>query len=202
MSSVCRAIVVLMTGADEPELIVAGQSVAFGPLRADLAGTYARWLNDLDVRYGVQYLGIATSLSELEWIEETARTAAGREPKEVAFTVYDVADRAAVGMTSLSSMSHLHGTATLGVVLGERRGQGLGTAATRLLLDWGFHVLGLRNIVLETPTWNRAAIRAYENAGFRPVGIRRQAALSRGVPSDVLLMDAVRDEFTDSVLAR
>ena len=176
--------------------------MAFGPLRPDLAGTYARWLNHRDIRYGVQYLGIATPPSEATWIEEMAKTAAGREPAAVAFTIDDVEDRTAIGMSSLSPISHLHGTATLGIALGERRGQGLGTAATRLLLDWGFHVLGLRNVLLETLTWNSAAIRAYERAGFRRVGIRRQAAISRGVPSDVLLMDAIRDDFTCSVLAR
>ena len=32
--------------------------------------------------------------------------------------------------------------------MGERRGQGLGTEATRLVLDYAFHVLQLRNVML------------------------------------------------------
>jgi RimJ/RimL family protein N-acetyltransferase len=85
-------------------------------------------------------------------------------------------------------------------MLGERRNQGLGSEATRLTLDWGFHVLGLPNILLEAVAWSTAALRAYENAGFRRIGIRRLAAMSLGALADVVLLDAVRDDFTGSVL--
>ena len=62
-------------------------------------------------------------------------------------------------------------------------------------------MLGLQNILLEALAWNTAALRAYEKAGFHRIGVRRQASMSRGARSDVVLMDAVRDDFTGSVLA-
>jgi RimJ/RimL family protein N-acetyltransferase len=55
--------------------------------------------------------------------------------------------------------------------------------------------------VLETLRWNEMAIRAYENAGLHRAGNRRQAAVSLGAPTDVLLMDAVRADFIGSILA-
>ena len=88
-----------------------------------------------------------------------------------------------------------------GILIGERRGQGFGTEATHLMLDWGFHTLGLRNVMLQALAWNGAAIRAYEKAGFRRIGTRRQAAMSRGRRTDVVLMDAVPEDFTGSALA-
>jgi hypothetical protein len=36
----------------EPDLIVVGEKVALGPLRRDLAASYARWMNQLEVRRG------------------------------------------------------------------------------------------------------------------------------------------------------
>jgi hypothetical protein len=39
--------------ADPPDLIVVGERVALGPLRRDLAATYARWVNRRDVREGL-----------------------------------------------------------------------------------------------------------------------------------------------------
>ena len=89
----------------------------------------------------------------------------------------------------------MQGGANLGISLGERRNQGLGSEATRLTLDWGFHVLGLQNVLLETLAWNEAAIRAYEKAGFRRIGVRRKAAMSRGGRADVVLMDAIPADF-------
>jgi diamine N-acetyltransferase len=185
----------------DPDLVIAGERVALGPLRSDLAATYGRWVNHADVRFGLGHLGLATQQSEEAWVEESNKAAAEREPESAGFTIYDLSDREPVGTTSLFKISHPHASANFGIVLGERRNRGLGGAATRLVLDWGFHVLGLHNVLLEALTWNAAAIRAYERAGFRRIGVRRQAAISRGERTDVLLMDAVRDEFTGSVLA-
>jgi RimJ/RimL family protein N-acetyltransferase len=59
----------------------------------------------------------------------------------------------------------------------------------------------LHNILLVTFSWNRAAIRAYENAGFREIGRRRGAVVTLGRRFDQVLMDAVADEFTGSLLS-
>jgi diamine N-acetyltransferase len=86
-------------------------------------------------------------------------------------------------------------------MLGERRGQGLGTEATRLALDWAFTVLGLHNVDLRVFAWNRAAVRCYEKAGFRRAGLLRGGAVCLGRRFDVVIMDAIAEEFTGSVLA-
>ena len=43
---------------------------------------------------------------------------------------------------------------------------GLGAEATRLVLDFVFHVLQRRNVLLETLGWNVAGLTTYERAGF------------------------------------
>jgi diamine N-acetyltransferase len=48
--------------------------------------------------------------------------------------------------------------------------------------------------------WNVAGLTAYERAGFRRIGVRRRAVLSRGRRTDVVLMDAVPEDFGASVL--
>ena len=100
----------------------------------------------------------------------------------------------------LLGILHAHGNAEFAIFLGERRGQGLGTEATRLVLDFAFNVLQLRNVLLETLEWNAAGLAAYERAGFRRIGVRRGARISRGQPTDIVLMDAVPQDFGASVL--
>jgi len=185
---------------DEPDFIVVGEQVALGPLRRDLAVVYARWMNQLDVRRGLDYLGIANPLSQEKWVDENLERGAKREPEGVEFTIYDRADSAPVGTAGLFSIVHAHGRAEFGIAIGERRGQGLGTEATRLVLDFAFHVLHLRNVFLETLDWNVAGQTAYERAGFRRIGIRRGAVISRGRPTDLVLMDAVPQDFGQSML--
>jgi diamine N-acetyltransferase len=184
----------------EPDFIVVGEKVALGPLRPDLAAVYARWMNQLEVRRGLDQLGIATPESQEKWVADNLERGAKREPEAVEFTVYDRADSAPVGTAGLFDIVHAHGRAEFAIALGERRGQGLGTEATRLVLDFAFHVLQLRNVLLQTLEWNVSALTAYERAGFRRVGVRRGAVISRGRPTDFVIMDAVPEDFGASVL--
>jgi len=184
----------------EPDFIVVGDKVALGPLRRDLAADYARWMNQPDVRGGLNQMGIATPQSQEKWVEDNLERGARSEPGVVEFTVYDRSDCAPVGTAGLLGIVHAHGNAEFAIFLGERRGRGLGTEATPLALDYAFHVLQLRNVLLETWEWNTAGLAAYERAGFRRIGVRRGARISRGQPTDIVLMDAVPQDFGASVL--
>ena len=184
----------------EPDFIVVGEKVALGPLRRDLAAAYARWMNQLEVRRGLDQMGIASPESQEKWVEDNLERSAKSEPEAVEFTVYDRGDSTPVGTAGLLDIAHANGTAEFALVIGERRGQGLGTEATRLVLDFAFHVLQLRNVLLETLAWNVAGLTAYERAGFRRVGVRRGAVMSRGRPTDIVIMDAVPEDFGASVL--
>lgn len=56
--------------------------------------------------------------------------------------------------------------------------------------------------LLETYDFNAAAQRAYERAGFRVIGRRRDSVLALGRRWDVILMDATADDFDSPGLAR
>ena len=178
----------------EPDIIVRGERAALGPLRADLVADYARWSNEPEVRRGLLRRGIATPETEAEWVKDAMQEGFQRRPASVHFTIYDAADLAPVGSGGLFGIDHLIGRAGLGILLGERRGQGIGTDAVRLLLRWAFADLGLSNVMLEAMAWNESALRAYERAGFRPVGRRRGSLMSEGRRYDEVLMDAIPDD--------
>ena len=74
--------------------------------------------------------------------------------------------------------------------------RGLGTEAIRLLGRHLFEDRGHHRLTIDPAADNAAAIRAYEKAGFRPVGILR--GYERGPDGawhDGLLMDLLREEF-------
>src|SRR4051812_33360267 len=97
--------------SQEPDFLVVGEKVALGPLRRDLAGAYARWMNQLEVRRGLARLGIATPESQEKWVEENLKKGAEREPEGIEFTVYDRTDSVPVGTAGLFKIAHAHGTA-------------------------------------------------------------------------------------------
>ena len=65
-----------------------------------------------------------------------------------------------------------------------------------------FAMLGLHNVMLETYGFNEQARRAYERAGFRLIGRRRDAVQVLGRRWDSFLMDATAADFESPVLAR
>jgi RimJ/RimL family protein N-acetyltransferase len=177
-----------------PVYVLQGERVALGPLRTDLADRYARWVNDPEVKDGILNLGLYTPEDEVRFVEQLQAEAARKDPTGAHFTIYDLADAEPVGMTGLFGVSWRHRRAELGINLGERRGQGLGTDAVRLTLRWAFEVLSLHNVLLGYLGHNAGARRCYERAGFREIGRRREAILKHGRLVDEIYMDAIASD--------
>ena len=74
-----------------------------------------------------------------------------------------------------------------------RRGRGLGTDAVATLLHYLTSELDHHRVTIDPAVDNAAAVRSYEKAGFRAVGVLRSAWRDPGgVWRDVLLMEHVR----------
>ncbi|EAP97242.1 putative acetyltransferase [Janibacter sp. HTCC2649] len=76
------------------------------------------------------------------------------------------------------------------------RGRGLGTEATRLIVDYGFRVLGLHRITLEVYDFNPRARHVYEKVGFVHEGTGREALLFDGEWIDVHYMAVLESNWT------
>jgi aminoglycoside 6'-N-acetyltransferase len=78
----------------------------------------------------------------------------------------------------------------------EVHGRGLGTDAVRTLARWLVRERGHHRVTIDPAVENPAAIRAYEKAGFKPVGVMREYWTDpSGVPHDGLLMDLLASEL-------
>ena len=69
--------------------------------------------------------------------------------------------------------------------------RGLGSEATRLIVDYAFAELGVHRIELEVFAFNPRAIAVYERAGFVHEGVRRDALQWDGEWVDALVMAMV-----------
>ena len=193
-----------MSGPDageRPILNIEGDLVALGPLRRDLLPTYHRWINDFaTLRTLAAVPRPMTMEQELAWYE---RVAAGG-PEAVHFTIYERATGRPIGNTELHGIDHRNRSAEFGILIGEpdARGRGYGTEAVRLVLDYAFVALGLHNVMLTVYEFNLAGRRAYEKAGFREIGRRRQARLMGGRLWDEVFMDCIATGWESPVLAR
>ncbi|WP_051046010.1 GNAT family N-acetyltransferase [Nocardiopsis alkaliphila] len=81
------------------------------------------------------------------------------------------------------------------VIAPEARGTGVGTTATRLTLDYAFHLIGLDMVWLKVLEPNTAGRNAYAKAGFREVGTMRSAGIWKGRRCGEVVMDALPEDF-------
>jgi RimJ/RimL family protein N-acetyltransferase len=175
--------------------VARGEQAALGPLRTDHAALYARWVNDPEVKEGILNLGLYSAADEERFVAESGEQGARRDPQAARFAIYDVSDDSPVGICGLEGISWRHRRAEFGIMVGERRGNGLGTDATRLTLGWAFGVMSLNSLFLTVYDFNLRAQRCYEKAGFKVVGRRRESVLARGGLVDEVLMDAIASDF-------
>lgn len=183
---------------DQPVVNIVGELVALGPLRHDLLSTYHRWINDFDT---IRTLGSSRPMTleqETAWYDSAAMS-----DDDVIFTIYERAAWRPIGTGGLSAIDTQNRTAEFGILIGEAecRGKGYGTETTRLVLDYAFTALGLHNVMLKVFAFNLAGQRAYQKAGFREFGRRRQSHLMGGRLWDDIYMECLAGEFTSPVLA-
>lgn len=185
--------------ASYPLVTIVGDLVALGPLARDLLPLYHRWFNDFTVLRNLRDRRVTTMEEMAAWYETRATS-----DRYAAFTIYEGGTRRPVGYAALQAIDRRHATAEYFIVIGEpeARGKGYGTAATRLVLDYGFTVLGLHNIMLTVSEFNLAGRHAYEKAGFRVFGRRRGSFRVVDEHCDEIYMDCHASEFTSPVLSR
>jgi RimJ/RimL family protein N-acetyltransferase len=126
---------------------------------------------------------------------QLARADDGETAEQAARFVVDVGGEA-VGVASLFGFDLFAGHAEAGISLvAEARGRGVGTAAMRLLVEFGFVRRNLRRIHLQVIASNAGALRSYEKAGFAVEGRLREHAWVRGRYEDIVLMAILRSEY-------
>ncbi len=189
--------------SDEPEqliLNITGERVALGPLRRDLIPLYARWKNDFFVQR--TYGDVPRPVSIVARTEAFERQATSTDAYW--FTIYEKETLRPIGMTDLFDVDFRMRICTFGMMIGEAdgRGKGYGTEVVRLMLDYAFTALGLNNVMLMVSEYNIGGRRAYEKAGFKEFGRRRQADVMGGVAYDEIYMDCIASEFDSPVLGR
>lgn len=182
-----------------PIVNIVGDKIALGPLHRELIPLITRWTNDLAARRNI---GVPLPQTLEQRTARYERDAVGED--DVDFAVYEQGTWQPVGTVGLFHINYRNGSADFGIFIGEpdARGKGYGTEATRLMLDFAFTALGLRNVGLTVAEWNVAGQRAYARAGFKEFGRRRSCRWMGGRWWDDVYMDAIASEFVSPVLAR
>ena len=173
--------------------MLAGEKCYLSPCQPEDAEHWAEWFNDLEVTIplGDEAYTPTSVTAEQNAIRDIL------EKNRYVFSIVEIEKDQTIGRCMFFNVDAVNGNAMLGIVIGEKErwDQGYGQEATSLLLDYGFNLLNLNNVMLGTFSFNQRAIRCYEKVGFKLIGRRREARIIAGEKYDLILMDILASEF-------
>ncbi|KDN81413.1 GNAT family N-acetyltransferase [Kitasatospora cheerisanensis] len=159
----------------------------------------ARYESDVAVLHEELYEDVATRsrTDGRPWrpvpVEASPFRVTGAEENAV-FSVVDRASGELAGAALLWGVDPHHRSGRLGMSLRPGvRGRGLGTDVVRVLCRYGFDVLGLHRLQVDTLADNAAMIGAARRAGFRVEGTLRGAAWVSGRFVDEVVLGLLAD---------
>jgi RimJ/RimL family protein N-acetyltransferase len=123
-------------------------------------------------------------------IEQWCRSRA-EAPDRYDWAIVDADGGGWLGDCALNHIDEDNRSASWRIALERRLGQGLGTEATGLALDFAFGELGLYRVELEVFDFNLRAQKSYAKSGFTVEGVKRGGLLWDGLRHDVICMAAL-----------
>ena len=158
-----------------------------------------QWINDPEVS---RYLHYDLPLEEekaLSWFKQV------KDKEDRCDLIVQTDEGVSVGILGLLNIDYKNHSAEYYITIGEKCcwGQGVGTKALYLLLQWAFEGLGLDKIWATTRSSNLPSLSMMKKIGFSVEGRLRQEKLMGAKREDIIRVGLLREEFkADSVKQR
>lgn len=177
--------------------ILRGPNLKLTPFtEADIDARYLGWLNDREVN---RFLEVRHVTQTRETAAAFVRSFAGDVEKNM-WAIRDLASDLAVGTATLHTINRQHGSAEIGILIGEKAFWG-GTTAQEtlsLVIGFAFGPLALRRITAGTYARHWGMNLLYKKLGFSREGTLRQAyQLEPGVFVDGFRWGLLKEEWND-----
>ena len=170
-----------------------GKNIILRPLSLRDAVHFYQWLNDREV---TQFLEMydktpPTLKQERDYIIKKKRS-----NDAIQFSI-NTTEGVHIGTIALDKIDALHKRALFGIFIGNKRywGQGLGTQATKMILEYGFGKLRLNRIYLAVHAYNIRGLKAYKKAGFIVEGRFRDHIYRKGAYHDEIRMGILKNDW-------
>lgn len=132
---------------------------------------------------------------EQEWIRSTWKNR--KEGSSYVFAIVTKTEGLHIGNVEIMVNNQISRRGEIGIVIfnSEYWGQGLGSEALELILDYGFMNLNLHSVELMVFEKNQRARAAYKKVGFIEGGRQREAHFFEGQLIDIVIMDILASEW-------
>jgi RimJ/RimL family protein N-acetyltransferase len=169
-----------------------GKQVYLRPLEKEDLPQIQEWMNDPDIRRLTGEVRPTNRTGTEEWYERVCQ-----DQDRIWFAVALRENDRIIGEAGLLRMFPAWRTTDLSIILGDKEawGQGYGTEAILLLLDYAFGALSFHRVAIGVVGFNEQALRFYEKVGFKREGIQRDGYFYKHQTHDFVMMSILEDEF-------
>lgn len=177
---------------DEPAMsFLVGERVYLRPVEREDLVHIRKWANDPQIRRLTGEVRPMTAAAAERFFEKV-----NNDEDRVWFMVVLREDNRVIGEAGLLRMFPAWRATDLSIILGEvdAWGQGYGTEAIKLLLDYAFGSLNFHRVAIGVVGFNERALRFYERVGFRREGVQRDGYYYGGRYHDFVMMSMLEDE--------
>jgi len=163
--------------------VAEGLRIVLRPLReTDVSAAYLGWMNDQEVTHGLEsrfHRHTAESLRDFV-------RAVNQSGDHVFWAIVLRVDGRHIGNLKLGPIDRNHGTAEMGLMIGEKNcwGKGLGSEAIAVATEYAFSRLDLRKLTAGSYADNPGSVKAFLKAGWIQEAILREQFLREGRPVD------------------
>lgn len=145
----------------------------------DLSETYVSWLNDSEI---VRYSNQRFLTQDINSVRAYFKSFT--DSPNAFLTIENIRNAQHVGTMTVYVQPY-HQTVDVGILLGER-GNGYGTEAWCLVIDWLLDTCHVRKVTAGTLACNLSMVRLMEKAGMQHEATRAGQELVDGEPQDVI----------------
>lgn len=159
------------------------------PMTEEDTDLIVMWRNKPSVRNYFIYQADFTREGHLYWLHEVVQKGYACQ-----MMICEKENDRPLGSVYIRDIDQEHHKGEYGIFIGEEdaRGRGIGTQAAKLMIQYGFDVLGLHRIYLRALAGNAQAIRSYEKAGFVQEGYLKDDVCIHGTYVDIVWMAVVK----------
>lgn len=172
-----------------------GKKVMFREYQEDDLAHMMDWINDEEI---VQFLSDRFLYPQSsQQVKQFLNKAMSEEWS--GFVISDRETGDYLGQIDFINIDHKNGSAELALVIGDTNNssKGIGTEATKMMLDFGFKHLRLNRIELSCWDYNERAINLYNKLGFKEEGRKRESRYFKGKFHDEVFFGILREEWKE-----
>lgn len=177
---------------ESPNLI--GEQVYLRQIVKDDLYYIHKWINDPEISGLIGQVGEMTREQVDEWFEKVQN-----DGNRLWYVVVTKEGDRVIGEAGLLRMFEAWQTTDLTMIIGEKDawGNGYGTEAIMLLMQYAFEQLKFHRIAIGVVGFNERAIYFYKKVGFKEEGLQRDGYYYNHRRYDFVMMSILEDEYRE-----